>query len=189
MRAIPSLTSRTVPTSSTSSSLRSAASISRSRMSLISPGRSVVSDAMGNEERGSGGVAGEACENYHKHRIRARRSRLSSPGYIAAWGCAQMHRMDGESAGRQTYFGPMPGATRETKVWQEAIGLAGDVIRVVRRATRRETKAFTDALMLSATAVASAVAEAATRANPSDERECYVRARRSLVTVETQLAI
>jgi four helix bundle protein len=83
----------------------------------------------------------------------------------------------------------MPGAPRETKVWQEAIGLAGDVIRVVRRATRRETKAFTDALMLAATAVASAVAEAPTRANPSDERECYGRARRSLVTVETQLAI
>ncbi len=83
----------------------------------------------------------------------------------------------------------MAGATRETKVWQEAIGLAGDVIRVVRRATRRETKAFTDALMLSATAVASAVAEAPTRANPSDERECYVRARRALVTVETQLAV
>ena len=97
--------------------------------------------------------------------------------------------MDAELAVRQPYFGPMRGATRETKVWQEAIGLAGDVIRVVRRATRRETKAFTDALMLSATAVASAVAEAPTRANPSDERECYVRARRSLVTVETQLAI
>jgi len=83
----------------------------------------------------------------------------------------------------------MPGATRETKVWQEAIGLAGDVIRVVRRATRRETKAFTDALMLSAAAVASAVAEAPTRPTPAEERECYTRARRSLVTVETQLAI
>jgi four helix bundle protein len=71
----------------------------------------------------------------------------------------------------------MPGAARETKVWQEAIGLAGDVIRVVRRATRRETKAFTDALMLSAAAVASAVAEAPTRASASDERDCYVRAR------------
>ena len=47
MRAIPSFTSRTVPTSSTSSSLRSAASISRRRMSLISPGRSVVSAAIG----------------------------------------------------------------------------------------------------------------------------------------------
>ena len=83
----------------------------------------------------------------------------------------------------------MPGAARETKVWQEAIGLASDVIRVVRRATRRETKAFTDALMLSAAAVASAVAEAPTRANPSDERDCYVRARRALISVETLLAI
>ena len=46
-RAMPSLTSSTVPTSSTSSALRSAASISRRRMSLISPGRSVVSVAIG----------------------------------------------------------------------------------------------------------------------------------------------
>lgn len=83
----------------------------------------------------------------------------------------------------------MAGTPRETKVWQEAIGLAGDVIRVVRRATRRETKAFTDALMLSATAVASAIAEAPTRPTPVEERECYARARRSLVMVETQLAI
>jgi four helix bundle protein len=83
----------------------------------------------------------------------------------------------------------MAGTTRETKVWQEAIGLAGDVIRVVRRATRRETKAFTDALMLSSAAAACAIAEAPTRPNPSEERECYARAKRSLVTVETQLAI
>ena len=46
MRAMPSFTSSTVPTSSTSSECRSAASISRSRISLISPGRSDVSDAM-----------------------------------------------------------------------------------------------------------------------------------------------
>jgi four helix bundle protein len=83
----------------------------------------------------------------------------------------------------------MAGTPRETKVWQEAIGLAADVIRVVRTATRRETKAFTDALMLASTAAASAIAEAPTRPNPSEERECYVRARRSLVAVETQLAI
>ena len=83
----------------------------------------------------------------------------------------------------------MTGTARETKLWQEAIGLAGDVIRVVRRATRRETKAFTDALMLSASAVASAVAEAPTRPTATEERECYARAKRSLVAVETQLAI
>jgi len=83
----------------------------------------------------------------------------------------------------------MSASTRDTKVWQEAIGLAGDVIRVVRQATRRETKAFTDAMMLSASAVASAIAEAPTRPTAPEERECYVRARRSLVAVETQLAI
>jgi four helix bundle protein len=83
----------------------------------------------------------------------------------------------------------MAGTTRETKVWQEAIGLAGDVIRVVRRATRRETKAFTDAMMLSSSAAACAIAEAPTRPNAAEERECYARAKRSLVTVETQLAI
>jgi four helix bundle protein len=83
----------------------------------------------------------------------------------------------------------MAGTPRDTKVWQEAVGLAADVIRVVRRTTRRETKAFTDALMLAASAAASAIAEAPTRPTPSEERECYARARRALVTVETQLAI
>lgn len=84
---------------------------------------------------------------------------------------------------------PMSGTARQSKAWQEAIGLAGDVIRVVRRVTRRETKAFTDALMLSASSVASAIAEASTRPTAAEERECYIRARRSLVAVETQLAI
>ena len=83
----------------------------------------------------------------------------------------------------------MAGTSRETKVWQEAIGLAGDVIRVVRRATRRETKAFTDAMMLSSSAAACAIAEAPTRPSAGEERECYARAKRSLVAVETQLAI
>jgi four helix bundle protein len=83
----------------------------------------------------------------------------------------------------------MVATPRDTKVWQEAVGLAADVIRVVRRTTRRETKAFTDALMLAASAAASAIAEAPTRPTPSEERECYARARRALVTVETQLAI
>jgi four helix bundle protein len=83
----------------------------------------------------------------------------------------------------------MAASTRDTKVWQEAIGLAGDIIRVVRRVTRRETKAFTDALMLSSSAVASAIAEAPTRPTAPEERECYMRARRALITVETQLAI
>ena len=102
-------------------------------------------------------------------------------GRPAAEGCCRAVRL--------RYLRAMAAPTRDTKVWQEAIGLAGDIIRVVRRVTRRETKAFTDAMMLSASTVASAIAEAPTRPTPGEERECYVRARRSLVTVETQLAI
>ena len=83
----------------------------------------------------------------------------------------------------------MAGNARESKVWQEAVTLAGDVVRMVRRATRRETKAFTDALMLTAAAAASAIAEAPTRSSTAEERECYVRAKRALVTLDTQLAI
>src|SRR5688500_3902437 len=85
MRAIPSLTSRTVPTSSTSRSRRSAASISRRRMSLISPGRRVVSVAIFREwaeerwrgrfraEKGAAAGRFGACEKYHK------------PGPAASW--------------------------------------------------------------------------------------------------------
>ena len=40
-----------------------------------------------------------------------------------------------------------------------------------------------------ASAAASAIAEAPTRSNTQEERECYARARRALVAVETQLAI
>src|SRR3954471_17182935 len=144
---------------------------------------------------GSSGVR-DACENYHKLPKRARRGAaavvwLSAHEHSSGL-CGKEHPRapirwwSGHGSG---YFHVMAGTARDTKLWQEAIGLASDVIRVVRRATRRETKAFTDALMLSATAVASAVAEAPTRANASDERDCYVRARRALVAVETQLAI
>src|SRR5882672_12971930 len=66
MRAIPSFTSRTVPTSSTSRALRSAASISRRRMSLISPGRSVVSVAIRGRLVADGRDCPDACEKYHK---------------------------------------------------------------------------------------------------------------------------
>jgi four helix bundle protein len=97
--------------------------------------------------------------------------------------------MDAAPTDSYGIFGPITGAARDTKIWQEGIALAGDVIRVARRATRRETKAFTDAMMLSSAAVATAIAEAPTRPTHAEERECYARARRSLVAVETQLAI
>lgn len=83
----------------------------------------------------------------------------------------------------------MAASARELKVWQDSVVLGGDVIRAARRVTRRETKAFTDALMLSASSVAVAIADAHARASAAEERECYVKAKRSLVALDTQLAI
>lgn len=125
-------------------------------------------------------VGGQAGVNHYTPAPYAERKAALRPG---------LRWFDGGARSIYRYIRPMAGTARETKVWQEAIGLAADVIRVVRGATRRETKAFTDALMLSATAVASAIAEAPTRPTPSEERECYARAKRSLVVVDTQLAI
>ena len=83
----------------------------------------------------------------------------------------------------------MAAHTRELKIWQEAVSLGGEAIRVVRRSTRRETKAFTDALMLCAADAASAISEAQARSSAVGERDCYARAKRALITLETQLAI
>lgn len=41
----------------------------------------------------------------------------------------------------------MPSGMKDLKVWQEAVALAGDVVRTVRQSTRRETRTFTDQMM------------------------------------------
>src|SRR5690242_8237675 len=120
MRAMPSLTSRTVPTSSTSSSWRSAASISRRRMSLISPGRRVVSDAMGSDERWEGQrTAAVQLVNF-----------ITSlhPLQADAPGGNEMVVRDGSAA--RTFPAMTPGL-RDLKVWQESVALGGEVARVV----------------------------------------------------------
>src|SRR5579883_1972217 len=81
MRAMPSRTSRTLPTSSTFSSCRSAASISRSRMSFISPGRSVVSEAM-RSHRNRTARNGDARDGTRTAHDRGPRARGSIPVQI-----------------------------------------------------------------------------------------------------------
>ena len=44
----------------------------------------------------------------------------------------------------------MSSGLRELRVWQEAVSLAGDVIRALRSNVRRETKAVSDNVMLHA---------------------------------------
>ena len=83
----------------------------------------------------------------------------------------------------------MATGVKELKLWQEAVALAGEIVRVARTAARRETKAFTDRLIHSAVAVATHVAEGYGRQEPGEERRLYQLARRSLAELETHLAV
>lgn len=83
----------------------------------------------------------------------------------------------------------MAAGVRDLKVWQEAVALGGEVLRVVRHMARRETKTATDALILTALAVASHVAEGYGRYTAPEQRQLYRAAKRDLLRLETQLAI
>jgi four helix bundle protein len=83
----------------------------------------------------------------------------------------------------------MAGGVRDLKVWQEAVALGGEILRVVRHSARRETKTATDALILTALAVASHIAEGYGRYTAPEQRQLYRAAKRDLLRLETQLAI
>src|SRR5947208_12594258 len=83
----------------------------------------------------------------------------------------------------------MAGGVRDLKVWQEAVALGGEVLRVVKQSARRETKTATDALILTALAVASHVAEGYGRYTAPEQPQLYRAAKRDLLRLETQLAI
>src|SRR3954469_2941513 len=195
MRAMPSLTSRTVPTSSTSSSWRSAASISRRRMSLISPGRSVVSVAiLSGVDSGRSSLLG-ACEKYHKHGKRAnpgsRNGRRVARKNAADRASSHLPRVvsmtDGRAVGRM--FRTMGLGLRDLRVWQEAVGLGAEVIRSMRQTNRREIKAITEHTMLTAIHVAENVAEGYGRYAAGEQRQLYRAAKRELLRLETSLAV
>src|ERR1043166_1196784 len=178
---MPSLTSSTVPTSSTSSSCRSAASISRRRMSLISPGRSVVS--VGIRVAVWGGCF-EACEKYHKRAGQQARGAPSRPARF--W--HQAKRFGTRLWGLCPHLVPMSGTIRDFKLWQESVALAGETGRVMRQTSRRETKVVSDELMLTAVSVAELVADGHARYTPIEQRQLYRAAKRALLRLETQLA-
>src|SRR5215471_1963833 len=180
MRAIPSLTSRTVPTSSTSSSCRSAASISRRRMSLISPGRSVVSVAI-RCSRNSGGRVGvlAACEKYHKEAFPCK----------TRYFCTVCNRLVVVPEDLVRILSAMAASIRDLKVWQEAVALAADIVRAARQGARRETKVVTDQLMVTALAAAGAIADGYGRYTAPEQRQLYRAAKRELLRLETQIAI
>jgi four helix bundle protein len=83
----------------------------------------------------------------------------------------------------------MAGGVRDLKVWQEAVALGGELLRVVRHSARRETKTATDTLIATALAVACHIAEGYGRYTAPEQRQLYRAAKRDLLRLETQLAI
>ena len=78
---------------------------------------------------------------------------------------------------------------RDLKVWQEAVGLAADIVRSARQNARRETKVVTDQLMLTALTAASTIADGYGRYTAAEQRQLYRSAKRELLKLETLLAI
>lgn len=83
----------------------------------------------------------------------------------------------------------MSTGVRELRVWQESVGLAGDVIRAIRQGVRRETKSVSDGVMATAVAVATHIADGYARPTPPEQRESYQAAKRALLRLETELAV
>ena len=78
---------------------------------------------------------------------------------------------------------------RDLRVWQESVALGADVIRSMRQTNRREIKAVTEHAMLTAVHVAEHVAEGYGRYAPGEQRQLYREAKRSLLRLETSLAV
>ena len=83
----------------------------------------------------------------------------------------------------------MSSGLRELRVWQEAVGLAGDVIRALRSNVRRETKAVSDNVMLTALAIGSHIADGFARPTAPEQKESYLAAKCALFRLESELAV
>lgn len=83
----------------------------------------------------------------------------------------------------------MATGVKDLKLWQEAVALAGETLRVVRQHGRKELPWFMDALAAAATTVASGIADGYGRGDALDQQRVFEQARRSLAAFETHLAI
>jgi four helix bundle protein len=83
----------------------------------------------------------------------------------------------------------MSSGLRELRVWQEAVALAGDVVRTARPAVRRETKVVSESLMSTAISVGAHIADGFARPSAAEQRESYLAAKRALLRLESELAV
>ena len=186
MRAMPSFTSRTVPTSSTSSSWRSAASISRRRMSLISPGRSVVSVAI-RSGRKAGRCEGSvgACENYHKAGRASNSSRLRT---LLRPRCVRMGHAPATDAA--PHLGPMAAGTARPQSLAGSRRPRRRVVRSSGQAPAAKPRSSPTTSCSPRSAVGEHIADGyRTLHRRRSSGNSYRRAKRALLRLETQLAI
>ena len=80
-------------------------------------------------------------------------------------------------------------AIRDLKLWQEAVALAGEVVRALRPANRREVKSVVEQVMATAVAVATYIADGYARYEAAEQHQLYTAAKRELLRLETQLAL
>jgi four helix bundle protein len=83
----------------------------------------------------------------------------------------------------------MAAAIRDLKLWQEAVALAGEVIRALRAANRREVKSVVEHVMATAIAVATHITDGYARYDAAEQHELYTAAKRELLRLETHLAL
>ena len=83
----------------------------------------------------------------------------------------------------------MAAAIRDLKLWQEAVALAGEVVRSLRPANRREVKSVVEQVMATAVAVATYITDGYARYEAEEQHQLYSAAKRELLRLETQLAV
>ena len=82
----------------------------------------------------------------------------------------------------------MPSSVRELRVWQEAVGIAGEVAKLARK-TRPETRALVDVLIRCSAESALAIARAHAKEGVVAQRDGFRLARDAIASLETGLAI
>ncbi len=83
----------------------------------------------------------------------------------------------------------MAGQVRDLKLWQEAVALAGDVVRGARLGARRETQVITDRLIETAVTIPECVTRGYASTTTGEQRVEYQAAKHLTLALETQVAV
>lgn len=78
---------------------------------------------------------------------------------------------------------------RDLKSWQEAVSLAGEVLRVMLHTARPETRRASDAAVSTALAIPILIGDAHYQTALSDQRELYRAARKEVRALEAHIAV